>query len=86
MANRYTAAPGQPWTTVLDAYYGRATPNSGALATAYALLLCPSCWADGGHYYAYSEQDRRRMGWRLGDLRLCDDNYCINLSKEWPGS
>ena len=70
---------------VLTAYYGRGEPSATALALAYILVSAPEMLADRAHYYAYSDQDRARMGWPAGDETVCGHGLCVHLSERWMG-
>lgn len=86
IANRIGAPGfGATLSETLTAYYGHADEPS-AEALRVARLLWMSDLSDGKYYFAYSDQDRRRMGWRKGDAVICGSGLCLNLSATWPGS
>lgn len=86
LANR-VGAPGYATTIdgALAGFYGRAeAPTPEAIRVARLLWADPDAVRDGVYYYAYSDDDRARMGWRRGDARICNETLCVNLSQDWP--
>lgn len=81
MANRMAAR-----MPVLEAYYGRGPVTARSLAAAIMLVTHPDALADRRYYYAYSDADIARMGWREGDAQLCGNGMCLHLARGWPGS
>ena len=70
---------------VLTGYYGRGVPSDSALMLAYLLATWPRALANGEHYYAYSDADRTRMGWAVGEQTICKAGLCLHLSGTWMG-
>jgi len=70
---------------VLEGYYGRGVPSDSALMLAYLLATWPRALANGEHYYAYSDADRARMGWAVGDATVCGHGLCLHVAQDWPG-
>ena len=70
---------------VLTGYYASAAPTDTALALGYVLATMPRALANGEHYYAYSDADRARMGWAVGEQTICKAGLCLHLSGTWMG-
>lgn len=70
---------------VLEGYYGKASPSATSLTLAYVLVTQPEALQDNVHYYAYSDADRARMGWRKGEDTVCKAGLCLHLSGTWMG-
>lgn len=71
------------WEEVLEAYYAEDEPEADAIAIAYAAVMYS--WKPGEYVFAYSDADRRRQGWRAGDVTIPGPVGDLHLSKEWPG-
>lgn len=70
---------------VLTGYYGRGVPSDTALMLAYVLVTRPESLSDGRTFYAYSDADRARMGWAVGEQTICKAGLCLHLSGTWMG-
>jgi len=76
---------GQTWDEVLVAYHGyQAPPSEVAMRLAERMLSDP--WKPSGRRFAYSEEDRIRMGWRPGSVAYGRDGWMLHFSRDWPGS
>jgi hypothetical protein len=74
---------GEDLPAVLTAYYGAAPATESSRRVAYALLTgrVPSL----GMPYAYSDDDVRRHGWRLGDITLHRAGLTLHMARRAPG-
>ncbi len=77
-------ARGDSWEEVLAVYYGyQEPPGETAMRLAERMVADP--WAPSGRIYAYSEQDRAKMGWRRGDLVYGKGDWILHFTHDWPG-
>jgi len=68
---------------VLGGYHGRGGPTATGLALAH--LVVSGELEAGPFLYTYSEMDRLRRRWRVGDEHICAAGLCQHFSGTWPG-
>lgn len=85
MLSRMDTGQYQDWDAVLTGYSAyKCPPSEDAMQIARRMLVAP--WQSSGRIYAYSEQDRARMGWKTGDIVYSRNGLTLHLRTIWPGS
>jgi hypothetical protein len=71
----------------VQGFFARGEPGVEDMAIGFSLATGRVRRQANGFMFAYSDHDRQVLGWRAGDLRVCQPevNLCVNFTREWPG-